>query len=150
MKFNLRPMPETVLAEHELLNGFGPNKKTASVNQRCSSKTAAAISTSGGHSKRPWHRLLSWKPFVEEDQCALERFEAPGPCAGNLLPGDSGTALAPHGLLEARLLIKNNQFWSVLVHQARFLRSSGWLTPKLAWHGSGSRRLVCTTKTTGA
>ena len=33
-------------------------------------------------------------------------------------PGDSGTALAPHVLLDARLPIKNLQFWSILEAQA--------------------------------
>ena len=51
----------------------------------------------------------AWAPggsFAKQKPSVLERFGAPWPWAANLLPWDSGIALVPPELLDARLLIK--------------------------------------------
>ena len=48
------------------------------------------------------------RSFANQNPSVLERFGAPWPWATNLLPGDSGIALVPPELLDARLLIKKH------------------------------------------
>ena len=98
---------ETIAAPHERMDA-------------CLTSNCNGFSNNSGHAIL-WHGNryatdqgngpgTAWAPggsFANQKPSVLERFGAPWPWAANLLSGDSGIALVPPELLDARLLIKN-------------------------------------------
>ena len=99
---------ETIAAPHERMDA-------------CLTSNCKAFSSNSGHAilwlgnryatdqgNGPGTAWAPGRSFANQNPLVLERFGAPWPWATNLLPGDSGIALVPPELLDARLLIKKH------------------------------------------